>query len=131
MLEIGRRRRAPLSTERVLAALIGGLVGWAINVAFHLNLIRLVVPKEPPSNFTMAVVAAVLIGGLSGMICSLAALAVNRAKKWQAPPAVRSRSAARPRSRRCWSSRGWRRPPPRWDRAAVRSCGPRAPIRSR
>jgi H+/Cl- antiporter ClcA len=89
MLEIGRRRRAPLSAERVLAALIGGAVGWAINVAFHLNLIRLVVPKEPPTTFTMAVVAAVLIGGLSGIICALAGLAVNRAKKWQARPAVR------------------------------------------
>jgi H+/Cl- antiporter ClcA len=89
MLEIGRRRRAPLSAERVLAALIGGIVGWAFNAAFHLNLIRLVVPKEPPTNFTMAVVTAVLIGGLSGAICSLAGLAVNVAKKWQARPAVR------------------------------------------
>src|SRR5262245_42415357 len=89
MLEIGRRRRAPLSAERVLAALIGGFIGWGINRAFDLNLIRLVVPKEPPTTFTMAVVTAVLIGGLSGAICSLAGLAVNRAKKWQAPPAVR------------------------------------------
>jgi len=89
MLEIGRRRRAPLSAERVVAALIGGFVGWAINRAFHLNLIRLVVPKESPTTFTMAVVTAVLIGGLSGVITSLAGLAVNRAKKWSARPAVR------------------------------------------
>jgi H+/Cl- antiporter ClcA len=89
MLEIGRRRRAPLSAERVLAAVIGGFVGWAINRAFDLNLIRLVVPKEPPASFTMAVVTAVLIGGLSGAICSLAGLAVNLAKKWEARPAVR------------------------------------------
>jgi CIC family chloride channel protein len=89
MLELGRRRRAPLSAERVLAALIGGFVGWGINRAFDLNLIRLVVPKEPPTTFTMAVVTAVLIGGLSGAICSFAGLAVNRIKKWQARPAVR------------------------------------------
>src|SRR4029077_11507951 len=44
MLEIGRRRRAPLSAERVTAALVGGIIGWAINTTFHLNLIRLVVP---------------------------------------------------------------------------------------
>jgi H+/Cl- antiporter ClcA len=89
MLEIGRRRSAPLSAERVLAAVIGGFVGWAVNAAFDLNLIRLVVPKEPPTTFTMAVVTAVLIGGLSGAICSLAGLAVNLAKKWTARPAVR------------------------------------------
>jgi len=89
MLEIGRRRRAPLSAERILAALAGGFIGWGINRAFDLNLIRLVVPKEPPSTFTMAVVTAVLIGGLSGAITSFAGLAVNRAKKWQAPSAVR------------------------------------------
>src|SRR4029453_13657531 len=28
MLELGRRHKAPLSAERVLAALIGGFVGW-------------------------------------------------------------------------------------------------------
>ena len=33
MLELGRRRQAPLSAERVVAALIGGGVGWAINAA--------------------------------------------------------------------------------------------------
>ena len=46
MLELGRRRQAPLSAERVVAALLGGCVGWAINAAFHLNLIRLVVPQR-------------------------------------------------------------------------------------
>jgi H+/Cl- antiporter ClcA len=89
MLEIGRRRQAPLSAERVVAALIGGGVGWAINAVFHLNLIRLVVPHEPPTNFTQAVVTALLIGALSGIVSSLAGLAVYRAKNWQAPPGVR------------------------------------------
>ena len=89
MLELGRRRRAPLSVERVTAAVIGGLIGWGINVAFGLNLIRLVVPKEPPDTFVHAVITALLIGGLSGVISALAASAVYRAKKWQASPLLR------------------------------------------
>ena len=66
MLELGRRHNAPLTAERVLAALIGGFVGWGIDVVFDLNLIRLVVPKEPPVNFTQAVITALFIGALSG-----------------------------------------------------------------
>ena len=46
MLELGRRHYAPLSAERVTAALIGGFVGWWINVTFRLNLIRLIVPRS-------------------------------------------------------------------------------------
>lgn len=34
MLEIGRRRRAPLSLERLMAALIGGFIGWGISAFF-------------------------------------------------------------------------------------------------
>jgi len=45
MLELGRRHRAPLSTERVIAAVIGGVVGWGINAVLGLSLIRLIVPK--------------------------------------------------------------------------------------
>jgi len=89
MLEIGRRRRAPLSAERVTAALVGGCVGWAINTTFHLNLIRLVVPKEPPVSLVQAVLTALFIGVASGAISSTAGLAVYRAKKWKASPVVR------------------------------------------
>ena len=89
MLELGRRHKAPLSTERVMAALIGGFVGWGFDVVFGLNLIRLIVPKEPPVNFTQAAITALFIGALSGAITSLAASAIYRAKKWQAAPAVR------------------------------------------
>jgi len=89
MLEIGRRRRAPLSAERVTAALVGGCVGWAINMTFHLNLIRLVVPKEPPVSLVQAVLTALFIGVASGAISSTAGLAVYRAKKWKASPVVR------------------------------------------
>ena len=89
MLEIGRRRRAPLSVERVTAALIGGLIGWAINATFHLNLIRLIVPKEPPVSLVQAVLTALFIGVASGAISSTAGVAVYRAKKWKASPLVR------------------------------------------
>ncbi len=89
MLELGRRRSAPLSAERVTAALIGGFVGWGINTTYHLNLIRLVVPKEPPDTFAHAAITALLIGAVSGAISALAAKAVYRAKNWQASPIVR------------------------------------------
>jgi H+/Cl- antiporter ClcA len=89
MLELGRRRHAPLSAERVTAALVGGFVGWGINVAFHLNLIRLVVPKVPPETLPQAVITALFIGALSGVITFLAGAAIYRAKKWQASPVVR------------------------------------------
>ena len=89
MLELGRRRRAPFSGERVTAALIGGVIGWAINTTFHLNLIRLVVPKEPPVSLLQAVLTALFIGVASGAISSTAGVAVYRAKKWKASPLVR------------------------------------------
>src|SRR5262245_9203461 len=89
MLELGRRHNAPLSVERVTAALIGGFVGWAINVSFSLILIRLIVPKEPPGNFSQAVITALFIGGLSGLVTAVAGTAIYRAKKWQASPGVR------------------------------------------
>ena len=89
MLELGRRRQAPLDAERVSAALIGGLVGFGINAVLHLDLIRLVVPKEPPRSLLQAVVTALFIGVASGAISSFAGMAVYRAKNWQAPPAVR------------------------------------------
>jgi CIC family chloride channel protein len=94
MLELGRRRRAPLSAERVTAALIGGFIGWGINVALDLDLIRLVVPKEPPGGFSQAVITALFIGVASGAISTLASLGVYRAKRWPAPPMVRLALAA-------------------------------------
>jgi CIC family chloride channel protein len=88
MLELPRER-APLTAERVTASLIGGLVGWGINVAFHLNLIRLVVPHVPPVNLRQAVMTALFIGVAAGIITSLAGSAFSRAKKWRASPVVR------------------------------------------
>ena len=89
MLEIGRRRGAPLSVERVLAAVIGGFIGWGIDKVFFLSLIRLVVPHEAPTTFLQAVITALFIGALSGGISGLAGLAVYQAKKWKASPVVR------------------------------------------
>ncbi|MEY4581717.1 MAG: hypothetical protein RL701_6420, partial [Pseudomonadota bacterium] len=89
MLEIGRRNGAPYSTGRVLAALIGGGVGWAIDWTFKLDLIRLVVPKEPPVNVMQALVTTLFIGVLAGCVTSLAASALYRAKKWRAAPFTR------------------------------------------
>jgi CIC family chloride channel protein len=89
MLELGWRRRAPLSGERLLAALIGGVVGWQITAFFHLHLIFLVVPHEPPTDLAHAAITAVCIGLASGLVSGLAALAFHRAKKWKARPVVR------------------------------------------
>jgi H+/Cl- antiporter ClcA len=89
MLEMGRRRRAPLSAERVLAALVGGVIGWGIDAVFGLSLIRLVVPHEPPVGLAQAAITVLFIGAASGGISSAAAFAVNRAKKWKASPVVR------------------------------------------
>jgi H+/Cl- antiporter ClcA len=89
MLELGRRRRAPLGVERVLAGLIGGFIGWGIDKAFGLSLIRLVVPKEAPGTLAQAVITALFIGVASGAISSLTSAAVDRAKEWRASPTGR------------------------------------------
>lgn len=89
ILELGRRHKAPLSVERVTAALVGGFVGWFLNIWLGVNLIRLVVPREPPHNFYQALVTALLIGGLSGLITSLSGAAIYRAKAWKASPFIR------------------------------------------
>jgi len=89
ILELGHRHKVPLSVERLLAALIGGFLGWGIDTVFGLSLIRLVVPKEAPVKFSQGLITALFIGALSGTITSLAGSAIYRAKKWQASPAVR------------------------------------------
>jgi H+/Cl- antiporter ClcA len=89
MLELERRYKTPLSVERVIAALVGGFVGWGIDAVFGLNLIRLVVPKEPPVSLAQAAITALFIGGLSGAITAFAASAIYQAKKWRASPGVR------------------------------------------
>ena len=89
ILELERRHKAPLSVDRVTAALAGGLVGWLLNLYLGVNLIRLVVPREPPHTIYQAVITALLIGVLSGSITSLSGAAIYRAKAWRASPLIR------------------------------------------
>jgi H+/Cl- antiporter ClcA len=89
ILELGRRHNAPLNVERVTAALAGGVVGWLLNIYLGVDLVRLVVPKEPPQSFYQAVITALLIGVVSGSITGLSGAAIYRAKAWQASPYVR------------------------------------------
>jgi H+/Cl- antiporter ClcA len=89
ILELGRRHKAPLNVERVTAALVGGFVGWLLNIWIGVDLIRLCVPNEPPHSFYQALVTALLIGGLSGAITSLSGAAIYRAKAWKASPIIR------------------------------------------
>lgn len=83
ILELGRRRRVSLSAERVTAALLGGIVGWVINVAFDLNLIRLNVPETAPGDLLAALGTALLAGVLAGTITSLTGIAIYWARGWQ------------------------------------------------
>lgn len=89
ILELGRRKSVPLSLERVTAALMGGLVGWSINVAFGLSLIRLNAPDVAPEDFLQALGTAVLVGAFVGVITSLTGSAIYRARGWHAPPVLR------------------------------------------
>jgi H+/Cl- antiporter ClcA len=89
MLELGRRRNIPLSAERVTAALLGGIVGWAINAAFNLDLIRLNVPQVAPGDLLTALTTALVVGASAGTITSLTGAAIYRARGWQAFPGFR------------------------------------------
>lgn len=89
ILELGRRHKAPFNVERVTAALVGGVVGWILNLSLHVNLIRLVVPNEPPHSAYQVLATAAVIGVLSGTITSVSAAAIYRAKVWRASPVVR------------------------------------------
>jgi len=89
ILELEYRHKAPLNVERVTAALMGGAVGWLLNILLRVNLIRLVVPKEPPHSIYQALITALLIGVLSGSITSISGAAIYKAKAWRASPIVR------------------------------------------
>jgi H+/Cl- antiporter ClcA len=89
VLELGRHHGAPLSAERVTAGLVGGVVGWLMNVLLRVDLFRLVVPREPPHSFPQAAMAVVLIGLLASAVTAVTGRAISRAKTWQAKPMVR------------------------------------------
>jgi H+/Cl- antiporter ClcA len=84
MLELGRRRQAPITVERCVVAFIGGLVGWGLDWWWNLSLIRLVVPRIPPEDVLEAIVTAGLIGLLSGTVTALMGTAIYRARGWSA-----------------------------------------------
>jgi H+/Cl- antiporter ClcA len=86
VLELGRRRRVPLSQLRLAAAAVGALVGWGLNRAFDLRLISLNVPDIAPGSFGEAMGATLLVGAVTGTMTSLTGSAIYRARGWQAPP---------------------------------------------
>src|SRR5215472_4360950 len=89
ILELGRRHHAPLNAERVTAALVGGYVGWLLHVALRVDLLRLVVPHEPPHSFYQAMITALIIGTLSGTVTAISGAAIHRAKTFTVHPIVR------------------------------------------
>lgn len=89
ILELGRRHHAPLSAERVTAALVGGFVGWLLHVALNVNLLSLVVPVESPHAFHEEMVTVLLIGTLSGTITAISGAAIYRAKSFMVHPIIR------------------------------------------
>jgi chloride channel protein, CIC family len=89
VLELGRWHHAPLNSERVTAGLVGGYVGWLLNVALGVNLFTLVIPTEGPHSFRQALITALLIGALSGAITTLAGAAIYKAKTFTVHPILR------------------------------------------
>ena len=89
MAELAARRQIPLSAPRAAAMLTGGLSGWAVNAAFQLNLIRLVVPRVPPAGFLTAVEATLCIGVVAGALTALTGEAIYWARGWRDRPLTR------------------------------------------
>jgi len=89
MFELSQRRQVPITLERAAAMLAGGLVGWGVNAAFKLQLIRLVVPQLPPTDFWDAVGATLLIGVIAGTITALTGEAIYWARGLRDKPATR------------------------------------------
>ena len=89
MAELAARRQIPLSAPRAAAMLAGGLSGWAVNAAFQLDLIRLVVPKLSPGGFLAALQATLCIGVLAGSLTALTGEAIYWARGWRDRPLTR------------------------------------------
>lgn len=89
ILELGRRRQVPLRPARVAAALVGGVVGWLVNVTFDLNLIRLITPKVAPDSVFQIFETCLYVGIFSGLLTSLSGAAIYQIKGWTASPVVR------------------------------------------
>lgn len=89
MLELGRRNGSRITSSRIVAAVLGGLVGWACNQAFNLNFIRLVVPAIAPRDLAQALTTVALVGAITGALCSLTGTAIYKARAWSAGPTLR------------------------------------------
>ena len=89
VLELGKRHHAPLDAERVTAGLVGGFVGWLLNVALGVQLFQLVIPKEAPHSFYQAIITALLIGALAGTITAISGAAIYKAKTYTVHPILR------------------------------------------
>ena len=89
MAELAARRQVPLSAPRAAAMLAGGLSGWAVNAAFQLDLIRLVVPRLPPGGFLAALQATLCIGVLAGSLTALTGEAIYWVRGWRDRPLTR------------------------------------------
>ncbi|MFN9958467.1 MAG: chloride channel protein, partial [bacterium] len=89
MVELSQRRQVPLSLERLVAMGIGGVTGWGVNAAFHLDLIRLVVPRVSPAGPLQGLVAALCIGVLAGALTALTGEAIYWARGIRNQPVLR------------------------------------------
>lgn len=89
VLELGRRNHAALNPVRVLAAAAGALVGWGVNAALDLQLIRLIVPEIAAGGLVRAFATAAAVGALAGAFGSLTGAVIYQARAWSAHPAVK------------------------------------------
>ena len=89
VLELGKWHHAPLNAERVTAGLVGGFVGWLLNLALGVKLFQLVIPTEGPHSFYQAVITALLIGALAGAMTALSGAAIYKAKTLTIHPILR------------------------------------------
>lgn len=89
MVELAKRRQIALTPERAAAMLAGGISGWGVNVVFHLQLIRLVVPRVSPAGLLDAVAATLFIGVAAGALTALTGEAIYWARGWRDRPVAR------------------------------------------
>jgi H+/Cl- antiporter ClcA len=80
LFELSKRRQVPPSLERLAAMVAGGVAGWGVNVAFQLQLIRLVVPHGAPAGLWSGAKASVVIGVMAGALTALAGEAIYWAR---------------------------------------------------
>jgi len=69
IIELGRRHHAPLNAERVTAALVGGLVGWLLNVSLGSTstVIRILSHAQPTQSLPVPRVVRGNLGPIMGL----------------------------------------------------------------